>query len=104
MNFVVKCIHFLLKALFTLFIAHAIFILSLRKMVLDDIKPEYKCGIAQQDIHLERTLAIFKPDVLEKGVEQEIEDIILNNGFTILDVSYCQDKLNIYYKTTNDFY
>ena len=56
-------------------------------MVLTDSKPESRCGITQQDITVERTLAIFKPDVLQKRVEHEIEDIILNNGFTILDVS-----------------
>ncbi|XP_078486510.1 uncharacterized protein LOC100177987 [Ciona intestinalis] len=37
-------------------------------------------------IYTERTLAIVKPDAMDKVVE--IEDIILRNGFTILQVLY----------------
>ena len=36
-------------------------------------------------IFVERTLAIVKPDALNKA--EEIEDIILRSGFTILQVS-----------------
>jgi len=35
-------------------------------------------------IYLERTLAIIKPDAMDKA--EEIEDIILRNGFTVLQV------------------
>ena len=36
-------------------------------------------------IFVERTLAVIKPDALHKS--QEIEDIILNSGFTITQVN-----------------
>lgn len=36
-------------------------------------------------IYVERTLAIIKPDALNKA--EEIEDIILRSGFAILQVS-----------------
>lgn len=39
-------------------------------------------------IYVERTLAIIKPDIINKEVE--IEDIILRSGFTIVQV--IQDK------------
>lgn len=35
-------------------------------------------------IHIERTLALFKPDAVHKS--DEIEEIILQHGFTILQV------------------
>lgn len=35
-------------------------------------------------IYVERTLAIIKPDAIDKA--EEIEDIILKSGFTILQV------------------
>ena len=37
-------------------------------------------------IFVERTLAIIKPDALHKA--EEIEDIILRSGFTILQVCF----------------
>ena len=37
-------------------------------------------------IFVERTLALIKPDVVNKA--DEIETIILNNGFTILQVCF----------------
>lgn len=36
-------------------------------------------------IHIERTLALIKPDAIHKS--DEIEEIILQHGFTILQVS-----------------
>lgn len=36
------------------------------------------------DIFVERTLALIKPDAIDKA--DEIEDIILRSGFTILQV------------------
>ena len=37
-------------------------------------------------IYVERTLAIIKPDAMDKA--DEIVDIILRNGFTILQVNF----------------
>lgn len=37
-------------------------------------------------IYVERTLAIIKPDIIHK--EDEIEDIILRSGFTIVQVMW----------------
>lgn len=42
-------------------------------------------------IFAERTLAIIKPDAVDKA--EEIEDIILKSGFTILQVSNETGKL-----------
>ena len=41
-------------------------------------------------IFVERTLAIIKPDALHKA--EEIEDILLRSGFTVLQVSLATDK------------
>lgn len=51
----------------------------------DDMEEEYP-KMDAPEIYVERTLAIFKPDVLQKGVEKELEEIILTTGFTILQV------------------
>lgn len=45
-------------------------------------------GCERQDIVLERTLAIVKPDAIKKC--KEIEDVILRNGFTILERRFVQ--------------
>ena len=37
-------------------------------------------------IHVEQTLALIKPDAIDKA--DEIEEIILNHGFMILQVSF----------------
>ena len=39
----------------------------------------------EPQVYVERTLAIIKPDALHKS--EEIEDIILRSGFSILQVS-----------------
>ena len=44
-------------------------------------------------IHIERTLALIKPDAIHKS--DEIEEIILQHGFTILEVRKL--KLNYVY-------
>ena len=41
-------------------------------------------GFPKQGIFVERTLAIVKPDAISKA--NEIETIILKNGFTVLQV------------------
>lgn len=40
-------------------------------------------------IHVEQTLAIIKPDAIDKA--DEIEEIILRHGFAILRVSMCTE-------------
>ena len=46
-------------------------------------------AMSPPQIYVERTLAIIKPDALDKA--EEIEDIVLRNGFTILQVCYLSD-------------
>lgn len=41
----------------------------------------------EPQIYVERTLAIIKPDVIDK--EEEIEDIVLRSGFHIIQVTGC---------------
>lgn len=41
-------------------------------------------GSSPSSINVERTLALIKPDVVDRAAE--IEDIILRSGFTILQV------------------
>ena len=48
-------------------------------------------------IYVERTLALIKPDVIHKA--EEIEDIILRSGFTILQVGICSHTLRSYRDT-----
>lgn len=50
------------------------------------------------NIELERTLAIIKPDAMDKVVE--IEDIILRHGFTILE----KRKVHLSPEQASDFY
>ena len=40
--------------------------------------------MSQPGVFVERTLALIKPDVIQKA--EEIEELILNSGFTILQV------------------
>lgn len=47
---------------------------------MPEINPEVE--MAEPQIYVERTLVVVKPDAMEKACE--IEDIILRNGFTIL--------------------
>ena len=53
-------------------------------------------------IHIERTLALIKPDAIHKS--DEIEEIILQHGFTILQVSsvYCMYMYCSMAQTTPD--
>jgi hypothetical protein len=44
-------------------------------------------------LFVEQTLAIIKPEAVEKAVE--IEDIIVKSGFTILNVNSCKEALFI---------
>ena len=41
-------------------------------------------------IHVEQTLALIKPDAIDKS--DEIEEIILNHGFMILQVSFLSQR------------
>ena len=44
-------------------------------------------------IHIERTLALIKPDAIHKS--DEIEEIILQHGFTILQVRKTHDSSSV---------
>lgn len=44
-------------------------------------------------IHIERTLALIKPDAIHKS--DEIEEIILQHGFTILQVRKTYDLSSV---------
>lgn len=52
----------------------------------------------EPQIYVERTLAIIKPDVIDK--EEEIEDLILRSGFHIIQVTGCApEKRTVVYKS-----
>ena len=51
----------------------------------EDLEEEYP-KMDAPEIFVERTLAIFKPDVVQKEITDELEEIILAAGFTILQV------------------
>ena len=52
---------------------------------VEDKEESIASRMKHPQIYLERTLAIIKPDAMDKA--DEIEDIILRNGFVILQVS-----------------
>lgn len=47
---------------------------------------EEKITMDKPSIYVEKTLAIVKPDAINKS--EEIEDIILRSGFSIIQVCY----------------
>lgn len=52
----------------------------------------------EPQIFVERTLALIKPDVIDK--EEEIEDLILRSGFLIVQVTGCApEKITAVYKS-----
>ena len=52
----------------------------------------------EPQIFVERTLALIKPDVIDK--EEEIEDLILRSGFLIIQVTDCTpEKITAVYKS-----
>ena len=69
----------------------------------DDLDEEYP-KMDAPEIYVERTLAIFKPDVVQKGVEKELEEIILNSGFTILQVCTISSTTNFLYALKDDMH
>ena len=69
----------------------------------DDLDEEYP-KMDAPEIYVERTLAIFKPDVVQKGVEKELEEIILNSGFTILQVCTITRTTNFLYALKDDIH
>ena len=51
-------------------------------------------------IYVEKTLAIIKPDIVDK--EEEIQDIILRSGFTIVQVTSGQYD-HVFFLSTDFF-
>ena len=58
----------------------------------DQQKSSMEAQMPPPQIYLERTLAIVKPDAMNKVTE--IEDIILRNGFSILQVGITRTLFN----------
>ena len=50
--------------------------------------------------NLEQTLSIIKPDAVERGLEKEIKDQFLNNGFKIVE----EKKIQISKSEAEEFY
>jgi len=50
--------------------------------------------------NLEKTLSIIKPDAVERGLEKEIKDQFLNNGFKIVE----EKKIQISKSEAEEFY
>lgn len=48
-------------------------------------------SMSPPQIYVEKTLAIIKPDIVDK--EEEIQDIILRSGFTIVQVTSGHDDV-----------
>ncbi|XP_054648074.1 nucleoside diphosphate kinase homolog 5-like [Dunckerocampus dactyliophorus] len=65
---------------------------------VEDPKMDEKYGDQFTRVYVERTLAIIKPDAIHKS--EEIEDIILTSGFTILQ----KRKLQLSPEQCSDFY
>ncbi|KYO20345.1 hypothetical protein Y1Q_0010869 [Alligator mississippiensis] len=55
-------------------------------------RAEMQMLMPEPQIYVERTLALIKPDVIDK--EEEIEEIILRSGFTIVQNQYTSAKMN----------
>nr|CAB3264378.1 NDK/DPY26 [Phallusia mammillata] len=64
----------------------------------EDNKERMEIKMKPPQIYVERTLAIIKPDAMNKAAE--IEDIILRNGFTILQ----KRKVHLSPEQASDFY
>lgn len=50
-------------------------------------------------IYVEKTLALIKPDIVDK--EEEIRDIILRSGFTIIQVTSGVSFISFHYTYIN---
>lgn len=64
--------------------------------------PSSRMDFNRNGIFVERTLALIKPDAVTKA--DEIEAIILNHGFTILQVSYLSSHQNKKQKNESSMY
>lgn len=63
-----------------------------------DLEVEMQMLMPEPQIFVERTLALIKPDVVDK--EEEIEDLILRSGFLIVQVTGCvPEKITPLYKS-----
>lgn len=63
-----------------------------------NLEAKMQMFMPQPQIFVERTLALIKPDVIDK--EEEIEDHILRSGFLIVQVTGCApEKITAVYKS-----
>lgn len=69
-----------------------------KRQVNSNLEARMEVLMPEPQIYVERTLAIIKPDVIDK--EEEIEDIILRSGFHIIQVTGCApEKIAVVYKS-----
>lgn len=74
-------------------------VIAVRKERMNsNLEAEMQVLMPQPQIFVERTLALIKPDVVDK--EEEIEDLILRSGFLIVQVTGCAlGKIAAVYKS-----
>lgn len=58
-------------------------------------KGRMQISMPPPQIYVEKTLAIIKPDIVDK--EEEIQDIILRSGFTIVQVTSGHNDLVFFF-------
>lgn len=69
-----------------------------KRQVNSNLEARMEVLMPEPQIYVERTLAIIKPDVIDK--EEEIEDLILRSGFHIIQVTGCApEKITVVYKS-----
>lgn len=69
-----------------------------KEQVYSNLEARMEVLMPEPQIYVERTLAIIKPDVIDK--EEEIEDLILRSGFHIIQVTGCApEKIAVVYKS-----
>lgn len=75
------------------------YVIAVQKRLLSsDLEAKMQMLMPEPQIFVERTLALIKPDVVDK--EEEIEDVILRSGFLIVQVTDCvPEKIIAVYKS-----